>query len=448
VTNENAQALDPTAVAPAAILANAGAGTTPVAPPGAAPTPVAPPVALPPAPPAPAQQAQRPSPLEIPQAPRDTTIRVVLVEELAQIDREVRRLLDPVPDVRVVETVTDPSNTLERVEEIRPDVIMVDALIQGDTNGLGLVSSLRSAGIATPIIVLTIPERPVEADEAKGISGVLTMPLGDEQVSTLVKRLHAAGPASADHGHLACLVYSAKGGVGKTMVAHNLALTLSRTPGTSVALVDGDLQFGDIRGRIGAPDEARTMYELPVGRINSIDLAGVMWRDPSGIDVLLPPYEVEQAEMVTPQDFSQTLDLLHAAYDVVVVDTASVLNDITLAGLDSVDIAIGVITPDQSVVRNTRRLHEAFADAGYRREQFSVVMNRAVPHGVDIAAIEGELGFGPAAFLPELGTPLGPVSGPTPPVVLAQPESPASQAFFQLAQMAQAHDRRSVPVAA
>ena len=68
------------------------------------------------------------------------------------------------------------------------------------------------------------------------------------------------------------------------------------------------------------PVDAPSILDLPTDRIAESDLGDVLWRDPSGIDILLAPPRIEMAEMVTPRDLDKVLSLLRRVYDVVVID--------------------------------------------------------------------------------------------------------------------------------
>ena len=96
-------------------------------------------------------------------------------------------------------------------------------------------------------------------------------------------------------------------------------------------LIDGSLQFGDLRALLKVPVDAPSILDLPTDRIAESDLADVLWRDPSGIDILLAPPRIEMAEMVTPRDLDKVLSLLRRVYQVIVIDMPAALNDINLA---------------------------------------------------------------------------------------------------------------------
>ena len=67
-------------------------------------------------------------------------------------------------------------------------------------------------------------------------------------------------------------------------------------------LIDGSLQFGDLRALLKVPVDAPSILDLPTDRIQEADLRDVLWRDPSGIDILLAPPRIEMAEMVSTRD--------------------------------------------------------------------------------------------------------------------------------------------------
>jgi DNA-binding NtrC family response regulator len=69
---------------------------------------------------------------------------------------------------------------------MRPDIVLVDALLQGRIKGLQLVEMIHAAELGVPVIVLTVPQNPDRADPLTGIHGVLSMPFSGFDLMTRI----------------------------------------------------------------------------------------------------------------------------------------------------------------------------------------------------------------------------------------------------------------------
>jgi len=362
-------------------------------------------------------------------------IRLLLVEDVAQVSQYVRNLLQHQKQVRLLDTVTDGRIVMDQIRELRPDALMVDALLQGKVNGLDVAEQVRHAGLRIPIIIVTVPQKPVKVGEGMGIVEVLSMPFsGFELMNALVHsnaRYRASAPSAMSRSYV---VYSGKGGVGRTTLAYNLAVAFGQMSGVRVVLIDGDLQFSDLRGLLRVPDNAPSMLQLPTDRIAESDLASVLWRDPSGIDLLLAPPRVEQAEMVTARDMEKVVSLLRRIYNIIVIDSPPAINDTTLAYLDDADSILSIVTPDRNSVRNARLAGQAFVAAGMSPHKMMLIMNRAGSPGIKPEQMAAELGRLPDIAIPDDQPLVKATTAEGVPFVLAQPKAKASQQIVELAQ--------------
>jgi pilus assembly protein CpaE len=323
-------------------------------------------------------------------------LRLLLVEDVPQVAQYVRGLLNAQGRLRLVDVVSDGGKALGQIQQLRPDVVIVDALLQGRVKGLRLVEQIGQAGLGIPVIVLTVPQNPVERDPALGIAAVLTMPFSGFELVNSVVSVHTAALA-ADESRRSSLhvVFAPKGGVGKTTLSFNLAVAMSQL-GPRTALVDGSLQYGDLRSLLKVPLDAPSILDLPTDRIGEADLQDVLWRDPSGIDILLAPPRVEYAEMVTPRDVDKVLSMLRRVYGAVVVDMAASISDVSLTLFDAADVILQVVTYDSTTIRNTLAVAEAFTAIGYPPGKVQYVVNRAdSPGGISPEDLVRVLGRAP-----------------------------------------------------
>src|SRR5207248_9678271 len=98
--------------------------------------------------------------------------RLLLVEDVPQVAQYIRRLLNSQNTVKLLDVLSDGTKVLPQVQQLRPDVVLVDALLQGRVKGLPLAEQIAASGYGVPVIVLTVPQNPVEIDPARGVNGV------------------------------------------------------------------------------------------------------------------------------------------------------------------------------------------------------------------------------------------------------------------------------------
>jgi pilus assembly protein CpaE len=266
------------------------------------------------------------------------------------------------------------------VGDLKPDVVIVDALLQGRISGQKVAEEIRRAEPQVGIIMLTVPQNPVSENPDRGVDAVLKMPFTGFDLTTLIRKVgEARAVESARASSLVVSLFSPKGGVGRTTLAYNLAVALGQEH--RVCLVDGSLQFSDLRGLLRVPAVAPSIVNLPTDRIREQDVAEVMWRDPSGIDILLAPPRVEMAEMVTVRDIEKVLSLLRKIYEFVIIDTRAALSEDVLVFLDSADLILQVLTYDAMAIRGLAMSAETFAAIGYPPSKLATVLNRSDSSG-------------------------------------------------------------------
>lgn len=364
----------------------------------------------------------------------NTPIRLLLVEDVPQVAQYVRGLLNAQTQVKLVDVVTDGGRAADQARQLHPDVIIVDWLLQGRTKGEKVVAQLRESGLGTPVVALTVPQSPVARNPGAGIDAVLVMPFSGFDLVNVVVSVHQATLAANDSiRSQIVVVYAPKGGVGKTTVAFNLAVAMGQA-GTRTALLDGNLQFGDLRSLLRVPGDAPSILDLPTDRIGENDLQDVLWRDPSGIDILLAPPRVEMAEMVSVRDVEKALSLLRRLYGAVVIDMPSALGDIPLALLDAADTILEIVTYDSTTIRNTLAIGEVFRSIGYPASKVRYVVNRAdSTGGIAVEDLARALGRVPEYTIVSDGQLVVHANNEGLPFVLSSPDAPISRDIAKLA---------------
>lgn len=361
-------------------------------------------------------------------------IRLLVVEDVPQVAQYIRGLLNSQSTIKLLDVVTDGSRVARLIPELRPDVVLVDALLQGRLKGMPLVEQIHASGAQVPVIVLTVPQQPVQPNPGSGIHGVLAMPFtGYELVTRIQQVSQSAAQAESTGSARMITIFAPKGGVGKTTIAFNLAVAVGQQ-GLRTVLIDGSLQFGDLRALLKVPVEAPSLLDLPTDRIAESDLQDVLWRDPSGIDILLAPPRIEMAEMVTTRDLEKTISLLRRVYEVVIVDTPAVVNDVNLAFLDASDTILEIVTYDSTTIHSTMVMADAFRMIGYPPTKVRYLVNRSdSAGGFDPEVLNRALGRVPEHSVSSGGALVVRANNEGIPFVLADPSAKISQDLMRTA---------------
>lgn len=280
-----------------------------------------------------------------------------------------------------------------------------------------------------------------------GVSEVIEAPLTEEKVedaitqfaNDVLKRRTAAAPPALqeprEEGQL-IVVMSAKGGSGKTVVATNLALLLTRFEGKKVAMVDADLQFGDVclvlqlEPRFTLVNAAHEMHHLDAQLLESL-----LTEHPSGLRVMAAPLEPAFADDISTESLMNVVALLKENHDYVVVDTASMLDELLLSLLERADVILQVVDMDLPSVKNAKLALETLRLLKFPTSKVKLVLNRSNAKArLDDKEIEGALKMSIAAAIPSDGAVAASMNEGRP-VVESAPKSRVAKGFESVAEL-------------
>ncbi len=327
-------------------------------------------------------------------------IRVMIVDDVSETRENVRKLLQFESDVEVVGVARTGKEAIQASQDLQPDVVLMD-INMPDMDGISATEAIRAKQPAVQVVILSVQgdQNYMRRAMLAGARDFLTKPpMGDELISAIRRAgamaqteksksaQIAVAPISGNMGTVAgygvpkgkiVTIYSPKGGTGCTTLAVNLALTLNNED-TRVALVDGNLQFGDVavfineQGKNTIIDLAPRAEELDPEIVEEVMLKHAT----SGLHVLAAPSRPEYAERVSSGQFTKVLEYLRQMYAYVIVDTASLLTDATLAAIDVSDLIVLITTQDIPAIKNCRLFLDLLQTLGIERDRILFVMNR------------------------------------------------------------------------
>jgi pilus assembly protein CpaE len=230
-------------------------------------------------------------------------------------------------------------------------------------------------------------------------------------------------------------IFSAKGGVGKTTIATNLAALLSHELDKSVILVDLDLQFGDVPILLDFVPR-RTIIDLAqASEWHREEVQHCLYEYSPNLKVLSPPTRPEEAELVSGAHIKQLIGILRQLADYIIIDTAQSFHDPILAALDESDSIAIIATLDIPTIKNVRLCLEVMQGVlDYPVDKTKLVVNRAAEDiGIKADVLEEKLGITISSKIPSDGRLAIQAANTGVPFVLSNPKSAISQGIRELA---------------
>ena len=171
-------------------------------------------------------------------------------------------------------------------------------------------------------------------------------------------------------------VTSTKGGVGKTILTLNLAGVYSSL-GYKVLVIDFDLYGGAVATYLNSNND-KTVFnaveDLNNNRYEKMEDYIFSYND--NIDIIAAPKDPRMANKIDSKYIPLIFRNVVFKYDVILVDTSHILNEINIITLDNSDSILYVFTNDTFDLKNTKSFISIMKDVGYKN--YYTVLNESV----------------------------------------------------------------------
>ena len=333
----------------------------------------------------------------------NASLTVVLVHKNDVERVQIRQALETIPGVQIAGERPDLRAGMALAHQVRPVILVLEVTAGGD-DALSAAAQYRLEDPHVTVFAAVDsvnPELLMRAMRA-GVQEILKRPFDRAALTAAIERVAQLHHRKQGGGvqRSVITVFSNKGGVGVTMVATNLALSLKRVTIHQVALIDFDYQSGDVASMTGV-EPARSMGDLlNVDRMDSTSVQSVMSKHPTGVMVLPQPEMIDQADGMTAHQAGSILEVVSSTHEIVVVDSPHVFNEITLEIFDRSSAILLVVEASVPSVRAARRSLELFQKLNYLAvaDRVRILVNRRTEKSVISAAqMEETLGM-PISF--------------------------------------------------
>lgn len=338
-------------------------------------------------------------------------IRVLIVDDVPESRDNVEKLLRFEGDIEVVAKAARGQEGIDLAMRLQPDVILMD-INMPDMDGITATTEITSRLPTAGVIMMSVQDEPDLLRRAMlaGAREFLSKPFSLEELITAVRHVsrlaqqvqrpvvvaspNGTTPRPSDVGLAKIIsVIGNKGGVGRSVIATNVAMAIRQLTNKQVALIDASLNFGDV-GVMMNVAKSKTFSDITV-QPHQLDrelLDDVLVTHSSGIRLLLAPATPQESETVSVELLRAAVSVLSKTVDYIVVDTRPGFDDMMLSLMDQSDKLLLVLTMEMSAIKDTRQFLEIAELLGYPEDKITLVLNRFNNYsGIPVADIAENL---------------------------------------------------------
>lgn len=276
--------------------------------------------------------------------------------------------------IQILSESADRATALMMLQVLQPELVLVET--DGDLDGTFAWAQEAAQAAPGSYVCMMGPTLPSEALLGLmrvGVREYLPEPSGTQVIEAMSRARLALRPAvevkeaprAAGPAGQVVVVFSPKGGVGKSTLAANLAVGLYQATNARVQLVDLSLQFGD-QDLLLNLQPVKTVSDLvPVSHdLDARILDQILTPSPVGVRLLSAPINPIEGESVTADHIERAFEAFRNQPGWTVVDCASHMDAVSVRAIELADLVLMPTAIDLACVRRVARAYDVFTEFG------------------------------------------------------------------------------------
>lgn len=310
-------------------------------------------------------------------------IKTVVIDTESVSTELIVEYLKDIGGIEVVNTFSDLKSAQDFVLEHQPELVIMD-VSNNTQKALEFIQKNQAVLKNTKIVVTSYYVTSALAVQIlrAGAREFLLKPLIREDFTVAINKIKELIQGNIDDKTKCKVisVFSNKGGIGKTAIATNIAVEIANLTKERVALIDLNLQMGDVTTFLDLNPSFDVSYVI--NNLDKIDENFVLstlekYKD-TELYVLADPPTIREAQTITSQNITNLLNILKSVFSYIIIDTTSSFDEKTITSLDNSDLILLTTIVNLPSVRNCQRCLELFDRLGYNKDKIKVIANRVM----------------------------------------------------------------------
>lgn len=318
-------------------------------------------------------------------------IKILIADDVKETRDIVKKIVEFEDDFELVGEATDGKEAIDMIPKAKPDVVLMD-INMPVLNGLEATEKITELYPNVIVIIMSVQGESEYLKKAMfyGAKEYIIKPFNyDSLVETIkitferYKNIKVKNEVELDirDGKIVTF-FSSKGGVGKTTLAVNYSIEMSKVK--KVLLMDLDLMFGDISIFVDGVNSKTILDAIDDDEIETIStIKQYFYNYNKNLDILFGPKKPEAAEYIGKETIEKIINIVKKHYDLIVIDTGVNFSESTLYILDNSDYILFISNMDIASLKNTKLGLSVMKSLGYDSKKVKIVINRFnTNHGI------------------------------------------------------------------